>query len=852
MNSRKEKNEEILRKILPQNYQYQIIGVSVRKHAEVSNEVQLEAHFRVNVGNEDGFNTFLSDFSKCSWTSYNKMNQRDRSGKKASLYGVRKCIHNVLSRRDQGVGSNNKNGNKTGKIREPGKGTKCDAEIKFSISAPCMDDCNHTNKNTHSQKKDYPLEVKLYYVHNHAIAAADALRYRPVSEETKQLFIDLFEEDVSPSSAYRKVLDHFDSSEEVNADRFHVPDYKWVFNFHAKYIKDKFGSSNGVDVFLKIKENIMNYNAERGGELAKVEQTSEGETIIAICDMLNRRVHEHIPAAGDLMIMDATANLDRNDSKIFHLMCPSPIGGLPLGTIITTRGDETTIYKGLELYKSLLPENSFYGRGRALGPKLVITDDDAAERNSLQQTWPETVLLLCVFHHLQALWSWLWKSEHNIPKDDRPILFNLFKRVLYTETTDEYNKNVDNMKASDVYNKYENFKAHMEDGILPRKAEWSLRERYEKQLPTHNQNTSNYVEYSFRMTKDIQFNRLKAYNLTDLVDIILDDSKLYSRRCIDVSHNRNYHLFTYQKSKYIFNESRIELDEIIQLSETQYLVPSETVEDKLYQVDMESGLCECFQGFLKGPCKHKASVAKKYKVKNFDILPHENEKMRSFYYFLGTGVQKENTWFRPLMEEVPFPEFDWNENPDTLENDDNNSDIVNPGNINSDEPNVSTNDTSDNNKQKDGALASLRKTVSDLVLRIETRYDEDPESYKKSIKSFLKTSKRVISGNDATIQKALFTFAKEVIFKKGKRKTSLRIPVQNSARSRRTIKHRGRGPSIPGRPTNSQRLRLQLEVNETEEIVRHQIPSKKSKSKRKKPHSLSESVAANRSSERKH
>ena len=204
------------------------------------------------------------------------------------------------------------------------------------------------------------------------------------------------------------------------------------------------------------------------------------------------------------------------------------------------------------------------------------------------------------------------------------------------------------------------------------------------------------------------------------------------------------------------------------------------------------------------------------------------------------------------MEEVPFPEFDWNENSDTLENDDNNSDIVNPGNINSDEPNVSTNDTSDNNKQKDGALASLRKTVSDLVLRIETRYDEDPESYKKSIKSFLKTSKRVISGNDATIQKALFTFAKEVIFKKGKRKTSLRIPVQNSARSRRTIKHRGRGPSIPGRPTNSQRLRLQLEVNETEEIVRHQIPSKKSKSKRKKPHSLSESVAANRSSERKH
>ena len=110
-------------------------------------------------------------------------------------------------------------------------------------------------------------------------------------------------------------------------------------------MKDKFGSSNGIDVFLKVRENITKYNDERGGEFAKVTRTKGGETIIAICDMFNMRVHEHIPAAGDLMIMDATANVDRNDSKIFHMMCPSPIGGLPLGTLITTRADETTIVK---------------------------------------------------------------------------------------------------------------------------------------------------------------------------------------------------------------------------------------------------------------------------------------------------------------------------------------------------------------------------------------------------------------------------------------------------------------------------------------------------------------------------
>ena len=61
--------------------------------------------------------------------------------------------------------------------------------------------------------------------------------------------------------------------------------------------------------------------------------------------------------------MDATANLDRNDTKLFHLMCPTPIGGLPLGTLITTRADEATICEALDLYKSLLTEKSFFGRG---------------------------------------------------------------------------------------------------------------------------------------------------------------------------------------------------------------------------------------------------------------------------------------------------------------------------------------------------------------------------------------------------------------------------------------------------------------------------------------------------------
>ena len=76
-----------------------------------------------------------------------------------------------------------------------------------------------------------------------------------------------------------------------------------------------------------------------------------------------------------------------------------------LGTLILTRADETTIGEALDLYKSLLTEKSFFGRGRNVGPILAITDDDAAERNGLSYAWPEATLLLCHFHLLPSVWA---------------------------------------------------------------------------------------------------------------------------------------------------------------------------------------------------------------------------------------------------------------------------------------------------------------------------------------------------------------------------------------------------------------------------------------------------------------
>ena len=51
------------------------------------------------------------------------------------------------------------------------------------------------------------------------------------------------------------------------------------------------------------------------------------------------------------------------------------------------------------MIKEMTGEYGFYGNGY---PQIIMTDDDAAERNALQKVFPHTKLLLCLFHFLQV------------------------------------------------------------------------------------------------------------------------------------------------------------------------------------------------------------------------------------------------------------------------------------------------------------------------------------------------------------------------------------------------------------------------------------------------------------------
>ena len=161
------------------------------------------------------------------------------------IQGHRNC-HNVR-RQSLKIGEQHKGaGRQPGAECVPGKNTECPALLKLTLSGSHLHTSRRYKLSLIQQTKDkYPLEIALDFIHDHSINSADALRYRPVSEEVKGKFIELFSEDYVASSAlakYKEGIRQSCSEDEFTvkmANRSIVPDYVWVFHFHAQYVEKK-------------------------------------------------------------------------------------------------------------------------------------------------------------------------------------------------------------------------------------------------------------------------------------------------------------------------------------------------------------------------------------------------------------------------------------------------------------------------------------------------------------------------------------------------------------------------------------------------------------------------------------
>lgn len=105
------------------------------------------------------------------------------------------------------------------------------------------------------------------------------------------------------------------------------------------------------------------------------------------------------------MFMDSSSNMEEFNLRVFMLVTSSVVGALPLGIVITSDEQTDTLRSALQMFKDALPDGAFFGSGS--GPAVIMTDNCDELRSALNETWPRSTLLLCIFHILQQVWRYL-------------------------------------------------------------------------------------------------------------------------------------------------------------------------------------------------------------------------------------------------------------------------------------------------------------------------------------------------------------------------------------------------------------------------------------------------------------
>ena len=523
--------------------------------------VNFDAYIRVNLNDDREVSRWIEAFSEKSKCTYRTTRTYKPLMKKVSFKVDMHCQHfkKKLSAKQVLIKKRVKTRTMLSGVKC--KKTQCPSSLKVTIQIPRKQKVRKYRKYCGTHK----AHIQLSFHHNHPIESAHVLGYRPVAESTKDTYTELFSCGHSASSAHHqyeeKVLK--ESGQSSMADSAINPGIHWVHRFYREWRSQTFGAENGKDLFQQLEQEVLAYNQcnnQFGGKVlmqeyaAPIVESSDDESdqesnvkqskttkhsvplIISICTPLMSCVHRHAQQSRELIFCDSTSSLDRFNVSLFVLSTAHPAGGLPLGVLITSDEKETTIKNELEKLIQTLPSHAFYGNGPKEGPTLVMTDDSSAEKQALKSVWANSKQLLCLFHFLQRRWTWLFEGKNRIQQKDRATLLNLVKTLVFAKSELMLQMEYEEFLSNSTVIKYPNFMKHVQS-LWSRRSEWAL--CYRCHLPVRGNNTNNLSEAGVRILKEIVFGRVKAYNLVEMFQFVVDKLEhYYQRRILSIAHCR--------------------------------------------------------------------------------------------------------------------------------------------------------------------------------------------------------------------------------------------------------------------------------------------------------------------------
>ncbi|XP_072051312.1 uncharacterized protein [Amphiura filiformis] len=304
-----------------------------------------------------------------------------------------------------------------------------------------------------------------------------------------------------------------------------------------------------------------------------------------------------------VLFMDATNSVTQYGYPLFAICARDEAGyGVPVAFIITSSEQEDVLVTAL---RSLRKETQFY-------PRAFIVDKDYAEINALAEVYPESKVLMCWFHVLQAVYRWMIRKESGIAGEENKVIRS---EVISMMTKLKNQSKEDNFKEKasqlmDKFKKYPKLQRYIEENWISISDMWA---DYGRPFYHEDAKTNNLCERFFLRLKHQFLNMTLNRRLDDLIRLLLlrvmsyfmiksrlqEDGRLPSKR------DKSSSVTAAAAERLISKGWTEKVKGHIHQRGTYVMVPSEKTLGLTYKVVPSEMYCECQHNRNGGHiCKH--------------------------------------------------------------------------------------------------------------------------------------------------------------------------------------------------------------------------------------------------------
>ena len=159
----------------------------------------------------------------------------------------------------------------------------------------------------------------------------------------------------------------------------------------------------------------------------------------------------------ELALMDATYKTTRYAIPLFFVCVHTNVGYKVVAEFICQSEDQASISEALAIIKGWNP---------AWNPAYFMVDYSNAEIAALEQQFPKSLVYICDFHRLQAMYRWSKSKKNGLSSAEQEIFLVHMKSITYASTVDKFEKRVSALKESRLYKEKPNVQNYLNNTWL--------------------------------------------------------------------------------------------------------------------------------------------------------------------------------------------------------------------------------------------------------------------------------------------------------------------------------------------------------------------------------------------------